>query len=78
MLKAKRETIGHLLEPHLQVGQLPKGLAAHVTLVLDFAVLLLQRVWKCFVARRAYASFYFGQVDGLLVGVLLTGVARQG
>lgn len=36
---------------NLQVRQLSEGLAAHVALILDFAVLLLQRVRQRLVAR---------------------------
>lgn len=73
---------------HLQVGQLPEGLAAHVALVLDLAVLLLQRVRQGLVARRAHAALHLAQVDGarqlLLIllavggGAALGGVAQEG
>lgn len=64
--------------PHLQVGQLSKGLAADVALVFDLAVLLLQRVRQCLVAHRAHARLRLAQVDGLRVRPVLAGVAQEG
>lgn len=63
---------------YLQVWQLSEGLAAHVALVFDFAILLLQRVRQCLVACWACTTFHLGQVNCLVIVTTLAGVAQQG
>lgn len=63
---------------HLQVGQLPKCLAADVALVLDFAILLLQRIWECPVAHRTHTTLHCAQVDGFLIRGVLAGITKKG
>lgn len=54
-------------QPHLQIGQLSKRLAAHVALVFDFSILLLQRIRQRLVAHRPHADLHLGEIYGLPV-----------
>lgn len=50
------------LEAYLQVGELTEGLGTDITLILDLAVLLLQRVGKGLVT--SHVSFVFDEIHG--------------
>lgn len=65
-------------QSHLQVWKLPEGLAAHIALVLDFAILLLQRIRQCLVTRWASATLHFGQVYSLFIRMLFARITQEG
>lgn len=50
------------LEAYLQVGELTERLGTDITLILDLAVLLLQRVGKSLVT--SHVSFVFDEIHG--------------
>ena len=67
-------------EAHLEVRQLSEGLTADVALVLDLAVLLLQRVRQRLVAGRVPPSYALNlsQVHGLVLRVMSSAAGRGG